>query len=110
MSDALSKHLFLVYAPDLTDPDAFARRMAARERHVANAATLGAKGFIKVGGALLTPESITGGERKLIGSTLIVESTDIESVRKVIEADIYYTSNVWDPKALVITPFLASKI
>jgi len=110
MSDAPSKHLFLVYAPDFTDPDAFARRTAVRERHIANLSPLADEGFIKVGGALLTPESITGGERKLIGSTFIVESTDIQSVRKVFEADIYYTSNVWDPKALAITPFLALKI
>ncbi|KAF9520224.1 hypothetical protein BS47DRAFT_852902 [Hydnum rufescens UP504] len=110
MSDAPSKHLFFVYAPDLTDPDAFARRMAVRERHLVDAGNLVDKGFIKVAGGLMTPESITGGDRKLIGSTFVVESTDIESVRKVFEADLYYTSNVWDPKALTIAPFLPFKI
>jgi hypothetical protein len=46
MSDAPSKHLFLVYAPDLTDPDAFARRTAVRERHIANVGPLADEGFI----------------------------------------------------------------
>jgi hypothetical protein len=46
MSDAPSKHLFFVYAPDLTDPDAFARRMTVRERHLVDAGNLVDKGFI----------------------------------------------------------------
>ena len=64
----------------------------------------------EVVGGLLTPESITGGERKFTGCTAIAESTDIESMRKLVEADIYYTSNVWDRETILITPFLAVKI
>jgi hypothetical protein len=66
-----------------------------------------------MGGALLTPESLTGGDRKVvssvislarpkehltnlhqIGSAMIYEAETLEAVRSVIEADIYYTSGV----------------
>lgn len=30
-------HKFAVWAPDMTDPEAFSRRMAVRETHLANA-------------------------------------------------------------------------
>jgi len=110
MSDAPTKHHFIVHALDMTDPDAFTRRLSVREKHLANMQTLIDSGFLKVAGALMTPESITGGERKLIGSTLIVESTDIESVREIFEKDVYYTKDVWDREKLLITPILVAKI
>lgn len=46
---------------------------------------------------MLTPESITGGERKLIGSTMVVQAESIEEVRKNIESDVYYTAGVVSP-------------
>jgi uncharacterized protein len=37
MSDTPKKHLFLLYAPDYTDPDAINRRLAVRPKHLENA-------------------------------------------------------------------------
>jgi hypothetical protein len=48
----------------------------------------------EVGGAMFTPDSITGGETKMVGSVLFFEADTIEEVRKLVEGDIYYTSGV----------------
>ncbi len=80
----------------------------------------------EAGAAMLTPESVTGGERKLIGSVMAMSAEKIEDVRAIIEEDIYYTSGVvrrpnplllahfsnhdpmkWDPEVMVIAPLLA---
>jgi uncharacterized protein YciI len=40
------KHLFLVYLPDKTDPEALQRRLSVREQHLANAKKLHAQGVV----------------------------------------------------------------
>jgi len=59
---------------------------------------------------LTTPESIGSptAERKVVGSTIILEAETIEEAKKLIHGDIYYTSGVWDPEKLVILPFFAA--
>ncbi|KAJ7794657.1 hypothetical protein B0H14DRAFT_2922666 [Mycena olivaceomarginata] len=76
-------HKFFVYAPDKTDPEAFAHLEGAKKPIV--------DGFIRVGGALLTPESLLSDNKKM----------------KAIESDIYYTSG-WDPERIAILPFVAA--
>lgn len=51
---------------------------------------------IEVGGAMLTPESIASppAEKKLTGSVMIFKAESLEAVRKMIESDIYWTSDV----------------
>ncbi|KAJ7253749.1 hypothetical protein B0H12DRAFT_1017509, partial [Mycena haematopus] len=61
-----------------------------------------------VAGALLTPESLTSDKKKMIGSTFIFEVENLETVKKIIESDIYYTSGVWDAERIVILPFVAA--
>ncbi|KAJ6532738.1 hypothetical protein DFH09DRAFT_1182132, partial [Mycena vulgaris] len=85
---------FFVYAPDKTDTGAFERRLAVRPKHLEKAAKAISDGVIRVGGALLTPESLTGADKKMIGSILIYEAENIEAVRTMVETDIYYTSGV----------------
>lgn len=47
---------------------------------------------------MLTPESITpGAEKKMVGSVFICEAESLESVRKLMENDVYYTSGVVSP-------------
>jgi len=46
---------------------------------------------------MLSPESITGGERKLIGSMIVMPAEKLEDVRAIIESDVYYTSGVVSP-------------
>ncbi|KAJ7484410.1 hypothetical protein FB451DRAFT_1232436 [Mycena latifolia] len=99
---------FFVYAPDKTDPGTFERRLSVRPKHLENAAKAINEGVIRVGGALLTPESLTGADKKMVGSIMIYEAENIEAVRTMVETDVYYTSQVWDPERLVILPFVAA--
>ncbi|KAF7344423.1 YCII domain-containing protein [Mycena sanguinolenta] len=101
-------HRFFVHAPDKTDPDALSRRLSVRAKHLEGAKKGIDDGSIRVAGALLTPESLTSGEKKMIGSTFIFEAENLETVKKIIESDIYYTSGVWDPERIVILPFVAA--
>jgi hypothetical protein len=49
-----------------------------------------------VGGVMLTPESIESAtsDRKMTGSMIVIQAGNIEIVRNLIEADIYYTAGV----------------
>ncbi|KAG8984299.1 hypothetical protein FRB90_005416 [Tulasnella sp. 427] len=84
--------------------------MAIREQHLQEALpTLepGVEVSMKLGGALLTPESLNdGGSRKMVGSMLLLEAESLEAVTERIESDIYYTSGVWDRSRLVILPYV----
>ena len=64
--------------------------------------------FTEIGGAMLSPESITGGDKKMVGSAFIIEAESLEHVEKTMKSDIYYTSGVWDPAKLVILPYVAA--
>ncbi|KAJ7054483.1 hypothetical protein C8F01DRAFT_491451 [Mycena amicta] len=108
MSTAATRHRFFVHAPDKTDPDAFTRRLSVRTKHLEVARKAIDDGRIRVAGALLTPESLNSEDKKMIGSTFIIEADNIEQVQKMIEEDIYYTSGVWDPERIVILPFVAA--
>ncbi|KAJ8518046.1 hypothetical protein ONZ45_g4849 [Pleurotus djamor] len=101
---------FFVYAPDKTEEGTYERRLSVRPQHLEMAKENIAKGFIRVGAALLTPESIAtpDAEKKLIGSTFICEAETLEDVKKAVEADIYYTSGVWDAEKIVILPLIAA--
>ncbi len=88
-----SLHKFVVYAPDQTDEGAFERRLSVRPKDLVNAVKAISDGVIRekiivpirlrasiiqiryigVGGALLTPESLTGGEKKMV-CTIVEES------------------------------------
>ncbi|KIP08660.1 hypothetical protein PHLGIDRAFT_29453 [Phlebiopsis gigantea 11061_1 CR5-6] len=101
-----SKFAFVVYAPDYTDPEAYSRRMAVRQNHLDNAKSLKQQGVMKIGGGLLTPETYQTADKKLTGSVLVFEAESLEDVRKLVESDVYWTSNVWDKEKTVISPFL----
>ena len=80
---------------------------------------------LEFGGALLAPElTDESGRKKMAGSLLFYEAESIEDVRKIVEADIYYTSGVvrptlsssqpnqcysltqWNRENVVIAPFV----
>ncbi|KAL1746573.1 hypothetical protein HDZ31DRAFT_33949 [Schizophyllum fasciatum] len=102
---APTKHKFLVYAPDRAEEGTFEKRMSVRPAHLENASSLISSGFSRVVGALGTPESVNSPNKKLVGSVLIVEAESIDDVKAKVEADVYYTNNVWDKERLVILPF-----
>lgn len=109
MATSSDLQLFIIWAPDCTDEDAFSRRMAVREQHLARAAENKKKGYVtKISGPYLTPESIATPDapKKLIGSMLLVRAKSLEEVRANVESDVYWTNNVWDKEKLVIAPFM----
>ncbi|KAJ3555703.1 hypothetical protein NM688_g2430 [Phlebia brevispora] len=105
---ATQTYTFAVFAPDYTDPDALGRRLAVRTQHLANAKSLLQAGTLRIGGALISPETYDKPEKKLIGSLMIFEAANIDAIRKVIEDDIYYKTNVWDKEKLIILPWVSA--
>ncbi|GJE97297.1 YCII domain-containing protein [Phanerochaete sordida] len=101
-----TKHTFAVYAPDYTDPEAFSRRMAVRATHLVRVKSMKEEGLLRIGGVLADPETYQSAEKKLVGSMLIFEAESLEAVRKIIEEDIYWSSNVWDKEKVVILPWI----
>ncbi|RDB25246.1 hypothetical protein Hypma_008016 [Hypsizygus marmoreus] len=110
MSTATSQPRFMVYAPDKTEEGTFERRLSVRPTHLETAKDRIENGFIRVGGVLLTPESIATptSDKKMVGSVFICEAQNIEEVKKMVESDVYYTAGVWDPEKIVILPFIAA--
>lgn len=43
---------------------------------------------------MLTPESITGGEKKLVGSVLLIEAESIDEVWEKVKSDVYWKNDV----------------
>ncbi|KII85502.1 hypothetical protein PLICRDRAFT_44810 [Plicaturopsis crispa FD-325 SS-3] len=98
-------HKFIVFAPD--KKGAVQHRLDVRPAHVAKLKETIGSGFIKVGGILLTPESVGSEEKTMIGSTFICEAESLERVREVVEGDVYWKEEVWDRERVVILPLLA---
>ncbi|KAF5351727.1 hypothetical protein D9756_007461 [Leucocoprinus leucothites] len=71
---------WLVYAPDKTEEGTFEKRMSVRPTHIENASSNFQKGIVRVGGGLLTPESVATPDapKKLIGSVFICEADNID--------------------------------
>ncbi|KAF8070346.1 hypothetical protein FPV67DRAFT_1668212 [Lyophyllum atratum] len=101
---------FMVYAPDKVEEGTFEKRLSVRPTHIEEVKEKISGGFIRVGGVLLTPESIATptSDKKMVGSMFICEAENIEEVKKVVESDIYYKAGVWDPERIVILPFQAA--
>ena len=76
---------YIVYAPD--KPNNLAHRMEVRPHHLAYWQEHGTTLF--VAGPMLDDNG------DFCGSVLIVEADDIESVRKLAEADPYWTEGVF---------------
>lgn len=51
---------------------------------------------VEFGGPLLSPESIETADapRKMVGSMVVIQAESLADVRKLIESDIYWASNV----------------
>ncbi|KAF9453920.1 hypothetical protein P691DRAFT_811686 [Macrolepiota fuliginosa MF-IS2] len=107
-SDAPTRHRFLVYAPDRTEEGTLQKRLSVRQAHLDGAKNHFSNGLVRVGGAMVTPESIASPEapKKMIGSAFIFEAENIDQVWDAIKNDVYYTSGVWDTEKLTVTPYL----
>lgn len=90
---------FLVIALDGADDGALDRRMAARDEHIAGIMKLKEQGHFIAGGAILDDDG------KMIGSSVIVDFPDRESVEQRIAQDPYTKGGVWQD--VTIRPFRA---
>ncbi|KAG0702981.1 hypothetical protein DFH29DRAFT_770693, partial [Suillus ampliporus] len=97
---------FVVWAPDYTDDGALQRRMAVRPSHLENIKKLVGQGTLRLGGGYMTAESVNAAaaDKKFVGSCMIYEGENIDVVRKLVEEDVYYKSDVWDKEKLIILP------
>jgi uncharacterized protein YciI len=80
---------FLIIAYDGTDSEAKARRLKAREAHLAGAKAMVEAGKFINGGAIL------GENGEMIGSTLIMDFETREELDQWIANDPYTTGGVW---------------
>lgn len=80
---------FVVIAYDGTDEGALARRMKAREAHLAGAKKMKDDGTMLMGGAMLDDAG------KMIGSLMIVNYPDHAGVDAWLKSDPYTTGDVW---------------
>ncbi len=88
---------FLVLGYDGVDPEAPARRAAARPAHLATAQRLRAAGHFLDGGAILDDMG------KMVGSMLLMEFPSRAELDAWISADAYTTGGVW--KDVTVRPF-----
>ena len=82
--------LFVIHAYDYTDAEAPARRMAAREGHLALVKEYVAKGHHKFGAALLNDAG------DMCGSIMIVDFPDRPAMEAWLNSDPYVTQKVWE--------------
>jgi uncharacterized protein len=80
---------YVVIARDGTDPEAKARRLAARPAHLERVGPFVERGRILIGGAILD------GAGDMVGSVLLADFSDREEVEAWIAGDPYVTGGVW---------------
>jgi len=93
---------FLLTAYDGTDPKALDRRLKIREEHLNKIAELKKSGEFLFGGAILDE---TG---KMIGSMIVYDFSDRQSLDERLKEEPYVTKGVW--KKIDIQPFRLAKI
>lgn len=81
---------FVVTAYDYTDDDAITRRLANRDKHLADVKTMIKAGTFLSGGAILDENN------KMIGSTVHVQFNSREQLDAWIKNDPYTTGKVWE--------------
>ncbi len=89
---------WLVTAHDGDDPEAPARRQAARPAHLAFIAPMVERGEILLGGAIL--DEAGGG---MVGSSVVAEFPDRAALDARLERDPYVTGGVW--RKIEVRPF-----
>jgi hypothetical protein len=88
---------FLLTAYDGTDSDALNRRLKVREEHLKKTAILKKNGQFLAGGAILDEDG------KMIGSMIVYEFPERESLDLILKEEPYITAGVWEK--IEIRPF-----
>jgi uncharacterized protein YciI len=89
---------FVLIGRDGTDGDALARRMAAREAHLAGCAALREKGQLLYAAAILSDDA----ENKMIGSMLVMEWASRSDLDAWLKDEPYVKGEVW--KTIEVNP------
>jgi len=93
---------FLLIAYDGTDAGATERRMSVREDHLQKIAPLKKSGEVLFGGAILDDNG------KMIGSMVVYDFPDRESLDAKLQHEPYIINGVW--RKIEIKPFRLAKI
>lgn len=93
---------FLLLGYDGTDAGALERRMNVREDHFRRISLLKKAGEFLFGGAILDE----GG--KMIGSMIVYDFPDIQSLEEILKDEPYLTGGVWEKTE--IKPFRLANI
>jgi uncharacterized protein len=93
---------FLLLAFDGTDSDALERRMKVRKDHLNKTVVLKHRGEFKFGGAILDDDG------KMVGSMIVYDFPDRQSLDASLLNEPYFTEGVW--KSVEIRPFRSAKI
>ena len=93
---------FLLIAYDGTDPGALQRRLAVREDHLKRISTMKKEGKFLFGGAILDDEG------KMIGSMIIYDFPDRQSLELKLKDEPYLNNEVWSK--VEINPFRLANI
>jgi uncharacterized protein len=93
---------FLLIAYDGTDPEAQERRLKVRGEHLEKIAILKKKGECLFGGAILDEDG------KMIGSMVVYDFSDRQSLDARLKEETYITKGVW--KKIEIQPFRLARI
>jgi len=93
---------FLLIAYDGTDPEAFNRRMKSRPEHLDKIS------FVKKAGQFICGGAILDDSGKMIGSMILYDVPDRETLDRVLQDEPYIYNKVWDK--VEIRPFRAAKI
>jgi hypothetical protein len=93
---------FLLLAYDGTDPEALQRRLNVREEHLKRISLLKSSGEFLFGGAILDNNG------KMIGSMIVYDFPDLQSLEEKLKDEPYLTEKVWEKTE--IQPFRIAKI
>ena len=93
---------FLLLAYDGTDPEALQRRLNVREEHLKRISLLKKSGEFLFGGAILDNNG------KMIGSMIVYDFPDRQSLEERLQDDPYLKGKVWEKTE--IHPFRLAKI
>jgi hypothetical protein len=93
---------FLLLAYDGNDPEALQRRLNVREEHLKKISRLKMAGEYLFGGAILDDND------KMIGSMIVYEFPDRQSLDERLKDEPYITGDVWEK--IEIQPFRHAKM
>jgi uncharacterized protein YciI len=93
---------FLLIGYDGTDNEAMERRLKVREEHLEKIAGLKKSGTCLLGGAILDDAGT------MIGSVIVYDFPDRQSLDEMLKEEVYITGGVWEK--IEIKPFRVAKI